>query len=80
MDTCSLSPTLAALGQHDDFISRHIGPSASDIAAMLASIGASSMEQLVEQTIPATIRLAEPLALAEPRPESAGSPARHCPR
>lgn len=70
MDTCSLSPTLAALGQHDDFISRHIGPSASDIAAMLASIGASSMEQLVEQTIPATIRLAEPLALAEPRPES----------
>jgi glycine dehydrogenase len=66
----SLSPTLAALEQRDDFISRHIGPSASDIAAMLASIGASSMEQFVEQTIPATIRLATPLALAEPRPES----------
>jgi glycine dehydrogenase len=70
MDAHSLSPTLAALEQRDDFIGRHIGPSASDIAAMLASIGASSMEQLVEQTIPATIRLATPLALAEPRPES----------
>ncbi len=63
------SPSLAALEQRDDFLDRHIGPSASEIAAMLASINASSLEQLVEQTVPPAIRLAAPLALAEPRPE-----------
>ncbi|MEF8718793.1 MAG: hypothetical protein V5B44_14145 [Candidatus Accumulibacter necessarius] len=62
-------PSLATLEQRDDFLDRHIGPDASEITAMLASIGASSLEQLVEQTVPAAIRLAAPLALAEPRPE-----------
>jgi glycine dehydrogenase len=36
---------------------------------MLATIGASSIEQLLAQTVPATIRLAAPLAIGEPRPE-----------
>ncbi len=70
MDVNSPSPTLAALEQRDDFVARHIGPGTRQIAEMLACIGASSLEQLVEQTVPAAIRLATPLALAEPCPES----------
>ncbi|MQM33628.1 MAG: glycine dehydrogenase (aminomethyl-transferring), partial [Candidatus Accumulibacter phosphatis] len=63
------SPTLAELEQRDDFVARHIGPCASETVAMLASIGVSSLEQLIDQTVPAAIRLRAPLALAEPRPE-----------
>ena len=56
--------------RRDDFVGRHIGPSTSDVNAMLASIGAASLDQLVEQTVPAAIRMAAPLALVEPRPEN----------
>jgi glycine dehydrogenase len=62
-------PSLSVLEQRDDFVGRHIGPGATEIAAMLATIGASSIEQLLAQTVPATIRLAAPLAIGEPRPE-----------
>jgi glycine dehydrogenase len=41
---------------------------------MLASIGVSTLEQLIDQTVPAAIRLRSPLALAEPRPEAKRSP------
>jgi glycine dehydrogenase len=68
MDAKPLSEALCALEQRDDFVGRHIGPSTSEIAAMLASIGAASLEQLIEQTVPAAIRLPTPLALAAPRP------------
>ena len=69
MDAMPPSPTLAELEQRDDFLQRHIGPDAREVAAMLASIGAASLEQLVDQTVPAAIRLSAPLALGEPRPE-----------
>jgi glycine dehydrogenase len=69
MDATPPSLPLSALEQRDEFVGRHIGPDAGEIAAMLASIGAASLEQLIDQTIPAAIRLATPLALAEPRPE-----------
>ena len=62
--------SLSALEQRDEFIARHIGPSPDDIAAMLGTIGAPSLEALTDQTVPAAIRLPEPLALAEPRPEA----------
>jgi glycine cleavage system P protein (glycine dehydrogenase) len=56
------------LGNHpldgnDWFVTRHIGPSADERDAMLATIGASSLEALIDETIPASIRLREPLAL-----------------
>ncbi|WP_300318761.1 aminomethyl-transferring glycine dehydrogenase [Accumulibacter sp.] len=69
MDAIRLSPTLAELEARDDFVQRHVGPDAGEIGAMLASIAADSLEQLVDQTVPAAIRLPSPLALAEPRPE-----------
>ena len=77
-----LNQPLSALEQHDEFIGRHIGPCASEIAAMLAAIGADSLEQLIDQTVPAAIRLPADLPLPAPRreheawPTSRPSPAR----
>jgi glycine dehydrogenase len=60
---------LSTLEQHDEFIGRHIGPCASEMAAMLAAIGADSLEQLIDQTVPAAIRLPADLPLPAPRRE-----------
>ncbi|HRE18833.1 MAG TPA: glycine dehydrogenase (aminomethyl-transferring), partial [Rhodocyclaceae bacterium] len=60
---------LSALEQHDEFIDRHIGPCASEIQAMLAAIGAGSLDQLIDQTVPAAIRLPADLPLPAPRRE-----------
>ncbi len=40
---------------------RHIGPSPSEIAEMLKVVGADSLEALIDQTIPASIRQKQPL-------------------
>ncbi|MFY9723398.1 MAG: glycine dehydrogenase (aminomethyl-transferring), partial [Azonexus sp.] len=64
-----LNLPLSALEQHDEFIGRHIGPCASEMAAMLAAIGADSIEQLIDQTVPAAIRLPADLPLPAPRRE-----------
>ena len=48
---------------HDVFQSRHIGPDATDTAAMLAVVGASSLDGLIDEAIPARIRLNAPLDL-----------------
>ena len=39
------------------FHRRHIGPSASDEARMLARIGVASRDALIDETIPASIRI-----------------------
>lgn len=48
----------------DKFVNRHNGPRADDITAMLKKIGASSVDELISQTVPAAIRLKKPLNLA----------------
>src|SRR2546421_9235584 len=53
----------------DTFVRRHIGPSPQDVREMLDAIGADSLEELVEQTVPTSIRLNRPLNLGEPRGE-----------
>jgi len=57
---------LAAFEQRDEFAARHIGPDAAEIAAMLAAVGAASLDELIGQTVPASIRLAQPLTLPAP--------------
>src|SRR3954469_4929598 len=47
----------------DKFVNRHNGPSESDVKAMLKKIGAASVDELIEQTIPSAIRLKKPLSL-----------------
>ena len=44
--------------QQNEFISRHIGPSENDEFSMLKTIGCSSMNELIDKTIPSSIRLA----------------------
>nr|WP_305123433.1 aminomethyl-transferring glycine dehydrogenase [Roseomonas sp. GC11] len=47
---------LAALEDHGAFAARHIGPSDAEIAAMLKAVGASSLDDLADRTVPAAIR------------------------
>jgi glycine dehydrogenase len=47
----------------DNFEKRHIGPREEDIAEMLKVVGADSLNQLIDEIIPANIRLKEPLKL-----------------
>ncbi len=60
---------LSALEQHDEFIDRHIGPCTTEMTEMLATIGAASLDQLIDQTVPAAIRLPADLPLPAPRRE-----------
>ena len=60
------------LGPLDTFVRRHIGPSEADIRAMLAALGLDSLEELINQTIPASIRLSAPLKFAKPFDEPRG--------
>ncbi|HOL65803.1 MAG TPA: glycine dehydrogenase, partial [Accumulibacter sp.] len=69
MNAASSVPSLSALERRGDFISRHIGPSTDEIVAMLSSIGANSLNELVDQTVPSAIRLSRPLALESARSE-----------
>ena len=46
-----------------DFVRRHIGPSPSDIAKMLETVGAPSLSTLMGETLPASIRQQAPLDL-----------------
>ena len=47
----------------DLLASRHIGINEQDTALMLRKIGVNSLDELIDKTIPANIRLKEPLAL-----------------
>ena len=54
---------LHALEAADSFVARHIGPSEVDIAAMLATVGAATLQDLARRTVPAAIQAEAPLAL-----------------
>src|SRR6266851_291542 len=45
------------------FVRRHIGPSPRDVAAMLETVGAKTLGELMGQTLPASIRQQAPLDL-----------------
>jgi glycine dehydrogenase len=48
---------------HNEFAGRHIGPSSADVMKMLDMIGATSIGELIEQTVPSGIRQRVPLDL-----------------
>ena len=52
------------------FESRHNGPNEAEIAEMLEKIGASSLEELINQTVPQTIQSKKPLDLPKAKLES----------
>ena len=70
MATTQQRTNLSALEGHDEFIGRHIGPSHDDVARMLDAVGASSLDELIDQTVPASIRLADALDLPDPVTEA----------
>jgi glycine dehydrogenase len=45
------------------FPSRHVGPRGDEIATMLAAVGAASLDELVDEAVPSSIRSTEPLDL-----------------
>lgn len=53
----------------DKFVDRHIGPNQNDVKKMLDVIGVGSLDELIEKTIPSSIRLKEDLKLDEPMTE-----------
>lgn len=52
------------------FVRRHIGPSARDVTAMLEAVSAKSVDALMAETLPASIRQASPLDLGKPLSET----------
>ena len=64
MTQTQASSPLHQLEAHDEFISRHIGPSDQEIDEMLACVGASSLDALVTETMPGSILSEQPLQLA----------------
>ncbi len=56
-------------GSLDSFVGRHIGPNQSEIDAMLSTVGYGSMDDLVKDTIPASILRSDGLDLPSERDE-----------
>ncbi len=61
---------LSLLEQKDDFIARHIGPSASEQQAMLQALNVADLDQLISQTVPENIRVKSPIDLPDSRTEA----------
>jgi glycine dehydrogenase len=49
----------------NNFEARHIGPRADEVALMLKKVNANSLDQLIDETVPASLRLAKPLNLPD---------------
>ncbi len=61
--------SLYELEQTQDFIRRHIGPDEAQTAAMLADLGADSLDALIDEIVPSSIRLPELPAIEESKTE-----------
>jgi glycine dehydrogenase len=51
------------INYQEDFKARHIAPNDADTVTMLSTVGVSTVDELIEQTIPERIRLKQPLNL-----------------
>uniref|UniRef100_A0A8C2DSX9 Glycine cleavage system P protein n=1 Tax=Cyprinus carpio TaxID=7962 RepID=A0A8C2DSX9_CYPCA len=54
------------LPRHDDFSERHIGPGDKEKREMLNTLGLESIAQLIENTVPPSIRLGRSLKMDDP--------------
>ena len=62
--------SLQELEQRDRFVHRHIGPSENDISEMLKSLGMNSLDELINRTVPDSIRMSGELDLPGSRSET----------
>ena len=60
------TPLSTLLNPSDTFVRRHIGPNADEVKEMLAQLGLDSLADLIDQTVPANIRMKKPLNIGEP--------------
>jgi glycine dehydrogenase len=60
-----MKSSLTTLENHDAFLSRHIGPSASDESSMLKFLGFNQRDELINAVIPNNIRSKSALPLGE---------------
>ncbi|NDU76453.1 aminomethyl-transferring glycine dehydrogenase [Actinomadura sp. DSM 109109] len=65
------APVAAPQHPRSAFADRHVGPSPDDQARMLAAIGFSGAEALIDQAVPAAIRTSRPLDLPPALSETA---------
>src|SRR5438067_1054407 len=56
--------------QNNEFSCRHIGPNEKQTTEMLKTIGVSSLEELVDRTVPPAIRMKEDLNLPQAMSEA----------
>ncbi|USD68059.1 aminomethyl-transferring glycine dehydrogenase [Vibrio sp. SCSIO 43136] len=64
-----MTELLQQLSTDNEFISRHNGPDGQEQQKMLSAINAESMDALIEETVPAQIRLEQPMVTSEPMSE-----------
>ena len=57
------------LAPTDVFVDRHLGPGAEEQRQMLEVLGYNSLAELIDQAVPPSIRLANPLKLPAPPSE-----------
>ncbi|MGD8171564.1 aminomethyl-transferring glycine dehydrogenase [Vibrio sp. TRT 21S02] len=65
-----MTELLQSLSTQNEFVARHNGPNKSDQQKMLEAINAISLDALIDETVPAQIRLEQPLNLAEAKSEA----------
>ncbi|MDD9180008.1 MULTISPECIES: aminomethyl-transferring glycine dehydrogenase [Aliivibrio] len=66
-----MSQLLQQLGTDNEFIRRHNGPASSQHQHMLNTVGAETLEKLIEETVPSSIRLPQPMQLPHGLSENA---------
>ncbi len=65
-----MTELLQSLSTQNEFVGRHNGPKLSDQQKMLEAINAFSLDALISETVPANIRLEQPMTLAEAKSEA----------
>lgn len=65
-----MKPLAIPTPESTEFLRRHVGSNAAETQEMLAAVQCSSMEQLLQETIPGEIRLRSPLQLPPAMPEA----------
>ena len=62
--------SLTDLEERDRFVGRHVGPDADEQSRMLATLGISSLDELIDRAVPESIRTREPLRVPAARSEA----------
>ncbi|KOO13813.1 glycine dehydrogenase [Vibrio xuii] len=65
-----MTELLQSLSTQNEFVARHNGPNKSDQQKMLDAINVANLDALIDETVPAQIRLEQPMTLAEAKSEA----------